>query len=284
LARTKPAVAIAPALIIGLRGRPVFGSRLIELNASPEGSRPAGRALRGLAQLAGATLAAWWSQPSVGPLTTDDQSLYLGVPLDPWSYEMPLPKRDLDRHTYAEYLTWPEAVRYELIEGEAYAMAPAPSRAHQRLLGELFRQIAGALDDSPCEVNLAPFDVRLPDADEADEDIATVVQPDISVVCDPAKLDERGCRGAPDWIIEILSPGSAGHDQIRKLAIYERHGVREYWLAHPVDRVVTLYRLADGVYGRPSVHEMEGRLACGACPRVEIDWARVVKGLANDIR
>ena len=102
-------------------------------------------------------------------------------------------------------------------------------------------------------MNVAPFDVRLPDGDEADEAVAKVVQPDITVVCDPFKLDERGCRGAPDWIIEVLSPTSAGHDQVRKLALYERHGVREYWLAHPDDRIVTVYRLERGAYGRPLV-------------------------------
>jgi len=96
----------------------------------------------------------------------------------------------------------------------------------------------------------------------------------------PILLDERGCRGAPDWIIEVLSPTSAGQDQVRKLALYERHGVKEYWLAHPGDRIVTVYRLDGGVYGRPLVKEMEGRLASTACPQVEIDWGRVVKGLS----
>jgi Uma2 family endonuclease len=192
---------------------------------------------------------------------------------------MPLPLRDTSRHTYGEYLTWAEDVRYELIDGEAYAIAPAPTRGHQRLVLEIVRQIADALDDSPCEVNMAPFDVRLPESDEADEAIATVVQPDIVVVCDPVKLDERGCRGAPDWIIEVLSPATAGHDQIRKLALYERHRVREYWLAHPTDRVVTVYRLADGAYDRPLVSEMQDQLRSAVCPQVEIDWARVVAGL-----
>jgi Uma2 family endonuclease len=188
-----------------------------------------------------------------------------------------LPK--VPHHTYGEYLTWPEDQRYELIDGLAYAMAAAPVRRHQRLSFEVARQIADALEDGPCEVNVAPFDVRLPDGDEADEAVATVVQPDITVVCDPFKLDERGCRGAPDWIIEVLSPASAGQDQVRKLALYERHGIKEYWLAHPGDRIVTVYRLDGGVYGRPLVMEMEGRLASTACPQVEIDWGRVVKGL-----
>ena len=192
---------------------------------------------------------------------------------------MTLPLRVVERHTDGEYLTWPEDDRYELVDGVAYAMAPAPTLAHQRLVGELYRQIADALEGGVCEVNLAPFDVRLPETGEADEAVTTVVQPDIAVVCDPSKLDERGCRGAPDWIVEVLSPASAGHDQIRKLALYERHGVREYWLAHPSDRIVTIYRLDGGTYGRPLVREMQDRLASAACPEVEIDWERVVKGL-----
>jgi Uma2 family endonuclease len=192
---------------------------------------------------------------------------------------MSLPLRDPHRHTYGEYCSWSEDQRYELIDGMAYAMAPAPTRQHQRLTFELAREIANGLGKSGCEVNVAPFDVRLQDGDEADEDIDTVVQPDISVVCDPSKLDDRGCRGAPDWIIEVLSAGSAGNDQVRKLALYERHGVKEYWLVHPVDRVVTIYRLEEGVYGRPQVSELEGRSGCRACPDAEVDWERVVKGL-----
>ncbi|NEV63371.1 Uma2 family endonuclease [Thiorhodococcus minor] len=192
---------------------------------------------------------------------------------------MLLPAQSPVGHTYAEYRGWPEDQRFELIEGVAYAMAPAPSRLHQRLTFELAREIARVSEGSGCEVNVAPFDVRLPEGSEADDDILTVVQPDISLVCDPSKLDDKGCRGAPDWLIEVLSPATAGHDQVRKLLLYERHGVKEYWLVHPVDRVVTMYRLEDGAYGRPAVSELQGRAACQACPCVEIDWERVVEGL-----
>jgi Uma2 family endonuclease len=194
---------------------------------------------------------------------------------------MPLPLRDPDPHTYGEYFSWPEDQRYELIDGAAYVMAPAPTRQHQRLVGELLRVVADALEGSRCEVNVAPFDVRPPEGHEADEDIITVVQPDISVVCDPSKLDDKGCRGAPDWVIEVLSRSSAGHDQVRKLALYERHGVKEYWLVHPVDRVVTIYRLEDGAYGRPVVSELQGHSDCRACPGAKIDWERVVRGLPD---
>ena len=96
---------------------------------------------------------------------------------------------------------------------------------------------------------------------EADAQIDTVVQPDISVVCDKAKLDERGCRGAPDWIVEVLSPGTAGHDQIVKRALYERVGVREFWLVHPIDKLVIIYLLENGAYGKPALQELLLRLS-----------------------
>lgn len=190
---------------------------------------------------------------------------------------MGLPQRDLEFHTYAEYAAWPDDVRYELIDGIAYAMDPAPTRRHQEVALELARQIADALEGSPCRPYIAPFDVRLPRADEADGKIDTVVQPDISVICDKAKLDERGCRGAPDWIVEVLSPGSAGHDQVVKRELYERVGVREYWLVHPIDKVVTIYLLAAGAYGKPAVQELVGDTIATVLPQVTIAWARVLR-------
>jgi Uma2 family endonuclease len=190
---------------------------------------------------------------------------------------MGLPQRDFDHHTYADYLKWPGEIRYELIDGIAYAMAPAPARRHQEVMLELARQIADALDGSPCRPYVAPFDIRLPRALEQDDEADTVVQPDISVICDKAKLDERGCRGAPDWIIEVLSPSTAGHDHILKRALYERVGVREYWLVHPVDLVVTIYLLENGAYGKPVVQELQGITVAVVLPQVIIDWARVLR-------
>jgi Uma2 family endonuclease len=192
---------------------------------------------------------------------------------------MGLSQRDQDVHTYGEYLTWPENQRYEIIDGTAYAMSPAPSRTHQRMVLELSRQIGDALDDHPCEVNIAPFDVRLARQDEPDEAVETVVQPDIVVVCDERKLDQLGCRGGPDWIIEVLSPATASHDQVKKVALYERHGVREYWLVHPTDLVLTIYRLQDGVYGRPEVCELQEYTASSTCPDAVIDWERALNNL-----
>ena len=189
---------------------------------------------------------------------------------------MALPQRDTAYHTYADYLAWPEDVRYELIDGVAYLMAPAPARLHQEIVGELFYQVRNALEGKSCRPYIAPFDVRLPKANEADARVDTVVQPDLLVVCDPAKLDERGLRGAPDWVVEVLSPATAGHDQTVKLAAYERARVPEVWLVHPTDRVVTIYRLEGGAYGRPAIHETVGMLAVATLPDIRIDWERVL--------
>ena len=192
---------------------------------------------------------------------------------------MGLARRDLEIHTYGDYLAWPEDVRYELIDGIAYAMSPAPTVSHQEVLLELSRQVDEALDESACRVLIAPLDVRLPRSDETDAAVDTVVQPDLLVVCDPARIDERGVRGAPDWIIEVLSPATAAHDQVRKRDLYERAGVREYWLVHPTDRIVTVYRLENGRYGRPDIAELAGETAPQAVPGVVIDWARVTRRL-----
>ena len=189
---------------------------------------------------------------------------------------MALPRRDTLHHTYADYLTWPDTQREELIGGIAYVREPpAPSRPHQELVGELYHQIRLALKGTRCRAYVAPFDVRLPKAGEADDQIDTVVQPDVLVVCDLNKLDVRGMRGAPDWLAEILSPTTASHDQVVKLPVYERAGVLEVWLIHPIDRTLTIYRLESGRYGRPIIQPLEGRTTMSAIPGVNIDWDRL---------
>lgn len=180
--------------------------------------------------------------------------------------------RDTEYYTYADYQTWPEDLRYELIDGEAYFMAPAPTVSHQDIAGEVYHQLRTALRGKPCRAFIAPVDVRLPKADEADERIDTVVQPDVLVVCDGRKVSERGVRGAPDWVLEVISPASAGHDQVKKLRLYERHGVREYWLVQPWGRVLTVYTLKDGAYGRPHTQELAGETPVGVLEGVVIQW------------
>jgi Uma2 family endonuclease len=189
--------------------------------------------------------------------------------------------RDDNRHTYADYRTWPEDVRFELINGRALLMTPAPSLDDQTLAFEIGRQVGNALEGKPCRVLLAPVDVLLNAVKAGDDDaVDTVVQPDVLVVCDPAKLARHGVRGAPDWVLEVISPASASHDQIVKLAAYEKAGVREYWIAHPTDRVLTIYRHDGAAYRRPTILEMLGETPIDVLPGVAIRWEPIVARLA----
>ncbi len=183
-------------------------------------------------------------------------------------------------YTYHDYLTWPEDHRCELIDGRIFSMAPAPTLDHQTVVVELTTQIAIQLRGNPCRVLSAPLDVRLPEKTESENEIKNVVQPDILVVCDADKLDQKGCLGAPDWIIEVLSPGTAAKDHIHKRLLYERHSVLEYWLVHPIDRLVTIYRLnAESKYNQAEILETRGRHTVGILPDLEIDWDIVFRNL-----
>lgn len=143
-------------------------------------------------------------------------------------------------YTEDDYYSLPEEVRAELIEGQIYYQA-APSRIHQKILMSVSKTIANYIDikGGPCEVYPAPFAVKLR------EDRKTIVEPDISVICDPKKLTDKGCIGAPDWIIEIVSPGNSSHDYIRKLNLYADAGVREYWIVNPMKKSVYVYHLEE---------------------------------------
>jgi Uma2 family endonuclease len=163
-----------------------------------------------------------------------------------------------ERFTYRHYKTWPDEERWELIDGHAWAMSPAPRRRHQELSAKLFREISVFVKGKPCKVYAAPFDVLLPEKDEADDDVDTVVQPDIVVFCDRSKLTERGARGAPDLAIEILSPSTSRKDQREKFDRYERAGVREYWIVDPAAWSIWLYHLGPG--GRFDEGELKERL------------------------
>jgi len=189
-------------------------------------------------------------------------------------------QRDTQRHTYGDYLTWSAEHGNELINGTAYVREPpAPSRYHQQLAGELFGQIWTALRDKPCQVFHAPFDVRLPKSGEADDQVDTVVQPDVLVVCDLQKLDERGMRGAPDWVAEVLSPSTASYDRIIKVPVYERAGVRELWLIQPTELTLAIYCLQDARYGHPTLRQLSGEIQLTAVPGVSIDWDQLLSHL-----
>ena len=138
-----------------------------------------------------------------------------------------------EKYTYADYLTWPDEERWELINGHAYDMSAAPSRRHQDVLGRLFRLIADFFDGRACRVYIAPFDVRLSEDYSDDHLIENVVQPDLSVFCNDDRLDDKGAVGAPDLAVEILSPSTSTKDLKTKLLLYQKFGVREYWIVDP---------------------------------------------------
>lgn len=154
----------------------------------------------------------------------------------------------MEAYTFADLLEWDEGERYELIDGEAVLLA-SPRRVHQEVSGELFAQLHGYLQGKTCRVYAAPFDVRLFEQDgDAPEGIDTVVQPDISVICDSSKLDDLGCKGAPDLIIEILSPSTQRHDRVVKFNLYRKAGVREYWIVDPEGKTAQSFILENGYY------------------------------------
>jgi Uma2 family endonuclease len=167
------------------------------------------------------------------------------------------------RYTYADYLTWLDDITRELING-IIKMLPAPCSAHVRVSKNITWHLESVVRNNKgkCEVFPAPFDVRFPKGNEtADDRIDTVVQPDICVVCDPSKIDENGCCGAPDMIVEVLSPSTAKKDMYDKFLLYEESGVREYWIVHPKDKSVHVFHLQDnGKYNDGCVYELEGKV------------------------
>jgi len=171
---------------------------------------------------------------------------------------MPHAKKMKNLHTYRDYLTWGDDVRVELIDGVVYDMTPAPVRKHQEILAALIVKFGAFLENKKCRVYPAPFDVRLPSGGESPDDSSTVVQPDISIICDRAKLDEKGCVGAPDLVVEILSPATAAKDMREKLSLYERHGVREYWIIQPTEETLMVFIPGeDGKYPKPRVYSKD---------------------------
>lgn len=179
----------------------------------------------------------------------------------------PLAEKASQIFHYADCLTWPDAERWEIIEGVPYDMTPAPASDHQLVLGEIFGNIWQYLKNRSCKVFMAPFDVRLSEDPGADDNnIETVVQPDIVVICDQGKIDKRGCHGAPDITVEILSPTTAYKDETEKLRLYEKYGVREYWIVNPAARYIMVYGLNGEGYGRPEYFTKNDRLVSHVLP------------------
>jgi Uma2 family endonuclease len=183
------------------------------------------------------------------------------------------------KYTYKDYLSWPDNEQWELIHGIPYAMSPAPTRIHQQVSLAFERIIDEFLKDTSCEMYHAPLDVRLPEAGESDETNVTVVQPDILVVCDSHKLDDKGCSGPPDFIIEIMSESTAAKDMNEKLFLYEDHGVKEYWIVDIWDKTIKTYILdKNNTYLPPHLYFKTEKVEVKTLPGLIIDLSLVFPG------
>ena len=181
-------------------------------------------------------------------------------------------------YTYADYLKWQFDESVELIRGKVHRMSPAPKRKHQDASVNLDYALLQYVDDKPCKVYDAPFDVRLPVQNKKKPDqIYTVVQPDLLVVCDLTTLDDDGCLGAPDWVIEITSPRTAKNDFNEKYNLYEETGVGEYWIIQPKEKAVNVYVLKQGQYALVDVFE-SGDIPCQTFPYLMIAHDRIFRG------
>lgn len=180
------------------------------------------------------------------------------------------------QYTYADYLTWTENERIEIVDGMLYVQV-TPSPEHQLISGELFRQIANYLQGKPCKVYNAPFCVRLAKGDESkDEDIKNIFEPDITIVCDQTKMDENGCNGTPDMIIEVVSASSINHDKVTKFIQYEIAGVKEYWIVEPECKLVSVFVLEnDGRYGRQEIYTEDEKITVSLFTDLIVDLSTV---------
>ncbi|MFZ2727584.1 MAG: Uma2 family endonuclease [Methylococcaceae bacterium] len=185
-------------------------------------------------------------------------------------------------YNYADYLTWQFNETVELIKGRVALMCPAPNVKHQRLSINLSSRLFFYFKNKPCQAFSAPFDVRLYDRKKsilANKEITSVVQPDICVICDENKLDEQGCNGAPDWIIEILSKGNSKKEVITKHSLYAQSGVIEYWVVYPYEEVIQQFVLneASADYQLIASYADDGLISSHLFPDLSIDLADLFK-------
>lgn len=178
------------------------------------------------------------------------------------------------KYSYADYLSWRFKERVELIKGKIFKMSPAPKRIHQEVSMELATSINLFLKGKKCKVYAAPFDVRL-SIGQSNDEIDTVVQPDICIVCDLDKLDEHGCNGAPDLIVEILSSATMKKDLQDKFDLYEKNGVKEYWIIHVDEKIVELFYLDRGKYQLSRMFTHQDQLNSVFFKELEIDLMEV---------
>ena len=184
--------------------------------------------------------------------------------------------KEARRYTYADYKTWPDDERWELIDGEAYDMSPAPNRWHQKYLSNFNDVFRAFLKGKPCEVYFAPFDVIMPAEGQSEDESDTVVQPDLVVFCEKEKLTFAGATGAPDFALEILSPSTAFKDMDQKRRLYERQGVREYWVANPANKTLLVYRQqALGTFAKPLLFSVPESVEVSIFPGLWVNLGEV---------
>ena len=182
-----------------------------------------------------------------------------------------------ERFSYADYLNWPDDERWEIIDGIAYDMSPAPTPRHQNVSMKLSLMIGNFLEGKPCDIYAAPFDVKLSD-ETMDELVDTVIQPDLSVICDMDRLDERGYNGAPTLVVEILSKSTASKDLAEKYFLYEKHGVKEYLIVNTWAETVTSHQLDEqGQFSHPTTYSNEDHMPVSVLAGLTIDLSKVFK-------
>jgi Uma2 family endonuclease len=185
---------------------------------------------------------------------------------------------DLDltkQYTYADYLTWQFAERVELFKGWVAKMSPAPSSNHQQISFNLSGEFRRILKKQPCKAFAAPFDVRLITNKKDDKSITTVVQPDLCIICDTNKIDEKGCLGAPDLIIEIISKGNTKKELEKKFELYEENGVKEYWIIHQNDETIVVFDLINNKYQLRKIYSNDSIVPVGILEGFSIDMEEV---------
>lgn len=178
-------------------------------------------------------------------------------------------------YTYKDYLTYDENERIEIIGGKIYNMSPAPSRIHQKIIMKVSNQLENYIkaNNGSCEVYPAPFDVILINDNEDVNSSKNIVQPDISVICDKSKLTDKGCTGSPDMIIEVVSPYNPSNDFVKKLNLYEKYKVKEYWIINPMKKNILVYTLTDNGYDMPNMYSFNDIVPVSIFREFNIDFS-----------
>ena len=174
-------------------------------------------------------------------------------------------------YSYASYLNWLFPERVELIKGKIFKMSPAPSSVHQEIVGNIFLKLGNFLEKQSCKVYISPFDVRFPKEGHNDKAVFTVLQPDICVICDRSKIDAPGCIGAPDIVVEVLSPGNTKTELLHKYRVYEEFGVKEYWVVSQGDKSILIYTLDEmGKFQPSKIFTLSEKITSTVLPGFEL--------------